>query len=138
VELKVKKYPLATLEYDEQKNILYYRVEQDQVVEEYEIKEMLKYVEEFMGPKRHYAVIDFGGNTSSSPEARKAYADSPYINKWRIADAFLVKSLGVRIMANFFIKVTKPKVNTKLFTDEKEAIKWLQSIAKSEKKKNTV
>lgn len=62
-----KKYPLATLKYDEQKNILYYRVAQDQVVEEYEIKEMLKYVEEFMGAKRHYAVIDFGGNLSSSP-----------------------------------------------------------------------
>ncbi|MBN8692696.1 MAG: hypothetical protein J0L69_05840 [Bacteroidetes bacterium] len=136
--MKVKKYPLATLEYDEQKNILYYRVEQDQVVEEYEIKEMLKYVEEFMGPKHHYAVIDFGGNLSSSPEARKAYADSPYINKWRIADAFLVQSLGVRIMANFFIKVNKPKVNTKLFTDEKEAVKWLEGLAKSEKKNNTV
>lgn len=129
-----KKYPLATLEYDEQKNILYYRVAQDQVVEEHEIKEMLKYVEEFMGGKRHYAVIDFGGNLSSSPEARKIYADAPYINQWRIADAFLVNSLGVRIMANFFIKVTKPKVTTKLFTDENEAVKWLQGLEKMEKK----
>lgn len=129
-----KKYPLATLEYDEQKNILFYRVGQDQVVEEYEIKEMLKYVEEFMGAKSHYAVIDFGGNLSSSPEARKIYADAPYINQWRIADAFLVRSLAVRIVANFFIKVTKPKVTTKLFTDESEAVKWLQGIDKLEKK----
>ncbi len=126
--LITKKYPLATLEYDEERNILFYRVGQDQVIEVHEIREMLKYVEEFIGPKRHYAVVDFGGNTSSSPEARKAYADSPYINKWRIADAFLVKSLGVRIMANFFIRVTKPVVNTKLFTDEKEAVKWLLSF----------
>jgi hypothetical protein len=55
-------------------------------------------------------------------------------NKYRIADAFLVKSLGVRIMANFFIKVTKPKVNTRLFTDEKEAIKWLEGLKKAENK----
>lgn len=136
--LKTKKYELATLEYDPDKNILFYRVSQDQVVDVPEIKEMLRYVAEFMEHKPHYAVIDFGGNTTSSPEARKIYADADFINKYRIADAFLVKSLGVRIMANFFIKVTKPKVTTRLFTDEKEAVKWLESLKKSEKKLVTV
>ncbi|HRD39919.1 MAG TPA: hypothetical protein PLC65_14920, partial [Bacteroidia bacterium] len=129
---------LATLEFDEQKNILFYRVHQDQVVEEAEIKEMLGYVEEFVGYKNHYAVVDFGGNLTSSPEARGLYETSDYINTYRLADAFLVRSLAVRIVANFFIKVTKPKVNTKLFTDEKEAVKWLEGLAKSEKKNGTI
>jgi hypothetical protein len=126
--MRTKDYPLAKLEFDEQKNILFYRVKQDQVVDVAEIKEMLVYVQEFMGPVRHYAVIDFGGNLSSSTEARQVYADAEYLQKWRIADAFLVKSLPVRLIANFFIKVTKPKVNTRLFVDEEAAVNWLESL----------
>ncbi len=127
--MKTKEYPLATLEYNEEKNILFYRVKQDQVVDE--IKEMIVYVQEFIGHKEHYAVVDFGGNLSSSSEARDIYAQSLYIQQYRIADAFLVKSLPVRLIANFFIKVTKPKVNTKLFTDESAAVNWLEGLHKA-------
>ncbi len=126
--MKTKQFPLALLEYDEEKNILFYRVKQDQVVDVAEINEMLQYVQEFMGPKKHYAVIDFGGNLTSSTEARQIYADAEYILNYRMADAFLVKSLPVRLIANFFINVTKPKVKTKLFTDENAAILWLESL----------
>lgn len=132
--MKTKQYPLATLEYNEEKNILFYRVKQDQVVDVAEIKEMLVYVQEFMGPKQHYAVVDFGGSLSSSTEARQIYADSEYIQKYRIADAFLVKSLPVRLIANFFINVTKPKVNTRLFTEEDKAVKWLETLKKVSEK----
>ena len=132
--MKTKQYPLATLEYNEVKNILFYRVKQDQVVDVAEIKEMLVYVQEFMGPKQHYAVVDFGGSLSSSTEARQIYADSEYIQKYRIADAFLVKSLPVRLIANFFINVTKPKVNTRLFTEEDKAVKWLETLKKVSEK----
>ena len=129
--MKIKEYPLATLQYDEAKNILFFRVKQDQVVDVEEIKEMILNVQEFLGPKEHYAVVDFGGYLSSSSEARDIYAKAEYIQKYRIADAFLVKSLPVRLIANFFIKVTKPKVNTKLFTDETAAVNWLESLKKN-------
>jgi hypothetical protein len=123
--IKTKAYPLATLEYNSDTNILVYRVKQGIEVDVYEITEMLKYVEEFMGYVKHYAVVDFGSNVMSTTEARNKYAESNYIQTYRIADAFLVKSLGVRIVANFFIKITRPKTPTKLFTDEQAAINWL-------------
>ena len=126
--MKTKEFPLATLQFDEEKNILFYRVKQDQVVDVPEMKEMLRYVEEFVGPKKHYAVVDFGGNLTSSTEARQIYAEAEYILKYRIADAFLVTSLPVRLIANFFIKVTRPKVNTRLFTEEDKAVKWLETL----------
>ena len=129
--MRVKQYEFARLEYNESTNILIYRVKQDIVVDVYEINEMLKYVEEFMGYINHYAVIDFGDNLLSTSEARKAYALSPYIQKYRIADAFLVKSLAVRLVANFFINVTRPKTRTKLFTSETQALHWLESIEKA-------
>ncbi len=128
--MRTQTYRLATLEYDEKTNILFYRVKQEQTVDVPEIKEMLEYVQEFMGPFKHYAVVDFGGNLTSSTEARQVYADAEYIQKYRIADAFLVRSLPVRLIANFFINVTKPKVNTRLFTDEPAAVKWLETLKK--------
>lgn len=129
IPTKIKEYPLATLSYDKESNILTYRVKQDIVVDIPEMTEMLRYVEEFMGYEKHLAVIDFGANVMSSTEARKIYADSKYIQTYRIADAFVVKSLAVRLVANFFIKVTKPKTPTKLFTDEQFAINWLKKVS---------
>ncbi len=128
--IRTETFPLAKLEYDSETNILTYRVKQGITVDVPEMNEMLRYVEEFMGAKRHLAVIDFGGNLLSTTEARALYAESGYIQKYRIADAFLVRSFAVRLVANFFINVTKPKVPTKLFGDEKQAILWLSNFGK--------
>ncbi|MBL7912035.1 MAG: hypothetical protein JNJ41_13335 [Bacteroidia bacterium] len=133
--LKTKEYRLATLEYDAEKNILFYRVKQDITVDVAEIKEMIEYVKEFMGEKRHLALIDFGSSVGSTTEGRRVYAEEIYLTKYRIADAFLVKSLSMRLIANFFIKVTKPKIATRLFTSETEAIKWLENAKNSQNKK---
>lgn len=128
---KIIDYEFAKLEYDAGENILFFRVKQDIEVDVREIKEMLRYAEEVMGPKRHFAVIDFGVSFLSTSEARSLYAQSPYIQKYRIADAFIVRSLPLRIVANFFINVTRPKVKTRLFTDETLAIEWLKKIRES-------
>jgi len=133
--MTTKDFKLATLEHDPSKNLLFFRVKQGQVVDIPEISEMITYVQEFIGEKAHYAVVDFGGNLLSTTEARDLYAASPYIQKNRMADAFLVRSLSVRLVANFFIKVTRPKVRTKLFTDENSAVKWLLELAESDAKK---
>jgi len=136
--LQTKNYPLATLEYSPEKNILIYRVKQDITVDVAEIKEMIEYVKEFMGDKKHMALIDFGMSVGSTTEGRKVYAESDYILDNRIADAFLVRSLSVRLIANFFIRVTKPKIPTRLFTSEAEAFKWLEAFKDKPESKNKV
>lgn len=123
---KIYDFEFARLEYDPQTNILFFRVKQD--IDVHVIEEMLRYAEEVMGAKRHLCLIDFGTSVNSSDEGRKRYADSPYIQKYRIADAFLVNSLSLRLVANFFIKITQPKVKTLMFTDEKLAIDWLIKV----------
>jgi len=134
--LITKDYPLAKIEYSPEKNIVFYRIKQDQTVDVAEIKEMIENVKEFIGEKEHYAIVDFGANLGSTKEARKVYAELPYILKYRMADAFLVRSLSVRLIANFFIKVTKPKITTKLFTSEQDAVKWLENLKNKPEKKN--
>lgn len=44
------------------------------------------------------------------------------------ASAIIVKSLASRIIANFFIKVTKPKAKYRLFGNVKDAADWLNSL----------
>lgn len=136
--LQTKEYPLATLEYSPEKNILIYRIKQDITVDVAEIKEMVGYVKEFMGETKHMAIVDFGVSLGSTPECRKVYAEFDYILNYRIADAFLVRSLSVRLIANFFIRVTKPKIPTRLFTSEAEAFKWLESFKDKPLKNNKV
>lgn len=125
MSIKSYSYPLADLTYDEETNVLFFRVKQEIEVDVKEIQDMITYAKEVMGDKRHYCVVDFGSNVMSTTEARDVYAASDYIQKNRIADAFLVKSLALRLVANFFIQVTKPKVKTRLFTDETLALNWL-------------
>lgn len=125
--LKIHDFEYARLEVDSASNILFFRVKQDIDVDVHVIEEMLRYAEEVMGPKRHLCLVDFGTTVNSNDEGRKRYADSPYIQKYRIADAFLINSLALRLVANFFIQITQPKVKTRMFTDEKQAVNWLKS-----------
>jgi hypothetical protein len=45
-----------------------------------------------------------------------------------IAAAIIMDSMITTALANFFLRVSKPEVTTKLFTDEEDAIKWLKKI----------
>jgi hypothetical protein len=44
------------------------------------------------------------------------------------ADAFVIKSMAQKILANFYIKINKPERPTKFFNDKNEAIKWLKQF----------
>jgi hypothetical protein len=44
------------------------------------------------------------------------------------ASALIVTNLASRIIANFFIKMNKPKIKHKLFGTVEEAVKWLKSL----------
>ena len=45
------------------------------------------------------------------------------------ADALVGKSLALRIIGNFYMKINKPIRPTRMFDDELSAIKWLNTFA---------
>jgi len=126
----IKQYRLAVLEFNEDKNLLIFKVNQNITVEVEDINEMISYVIEFVGHRRHYAIVDFGSQVNSTTESRNIYAQSEYLNKYRIADAFIVETLALKLIANFFIKVTQPKIRTKSFTNIPDAMEWLEGLKK--------
>jgi hypothetical protein len=44
------------------------------------------------------------------------------------ADAFVIKSMAQRILANFYIKINKPERPTKFFNNKDEATHWLNAF----------
>lgn len=79
--------------------------------------------------KPHCMLVDLSLNVSSTSEARKYGANNEYI-KYHLAYALIGQSLPVNLLVNFFIKINKPKIQTKLFSNREEALTWLKHVLK--------
>jgi hypothetical protein len=51
---------------------------------------------------------------------------SKEFTKDRVAAAMVTSSLANRLIGNFFVQLTKKRSSSKMFSNENEAIKWLQ------------
>lgn len=50
--------------------------------------------------------------------------NNPY-TQFQLSNAILINGLGQRILANFYLKVVKPQVKTRVFNDRSLALQWL-------------
>ena len=75
-------------------------------------------------------LIDTSNVWQVSDEAR-AYSATKEVEELSIAMALLPgSSLATIMIANFFIKINKPSIPTKMFKNEGEAIEWLKKFKK--------
>lgn len=79
--------------------------------------------------KRYYNLVTFEDFITVSAEARK-FAASEASNIYTVADAFVVKNTALKLVGNFYLTFNKPKVPSKLFSDEENALAWLYSLKK--------
>lgn len=61
----------------------------------------------------------------------REFMASHFASQYSIAEAFVIHSLGQKILANFYLKINKPKVPTKVFTNVFLAEEWLKEINES-------
>ena len=95
-----------------------------------DIKDMQMNIDESMkltGGKSHTALLDARGFVTMSEKALK-YGATEEMLMYRTATALLTDSLAVRLTGNFFNIFLKPKLKSKIFTNEKDAIQWLRDI----------
>ena len=71
-------------------------------------------------------LIDIQAIKSIDREARAYYA-GPEITDVN-AIALLVDFAVSQVIANFYLRINKPTIPTKMFTSEREALKWLQTL----------
>ncbi len=81
----------------------------------------------------HVILIDTSLYSMSSDEARK-FTSGEEPTKYRIALALLFKGLAGRIGADSLINTYQPKVPTEKFSEEAEAVKWLQTMLDNRKR----
>ncbi len=72
-------------------------------------------------------IIDSGNYTSISNEARSLTASKEMEGK-RIAMSVIINNLSQRLLVNFFLKINKPLVPTKSFSNLKEAREWIETV----------
>lgn len=77
--------------------------------------------------KRSLALYDSRAFFTIEPDARE-YLRSGIIDPTRIATAVLTDRLATKILVNFFIRFNKPQTPMKMFTSEKQALKWLKEF----------
>jgi len=63
-------------------------------------------------------------NWDAPKEVRKFHATNKELLRTRKAEAILVNSMGLRMLANFYNKFNKPPNPVKVFTNEANAIRW--------------
>jgi len=72
-------------------------------------------------------LIDARGIKSITKEAREYFAVNDRDTKVT-AMAILIESPLSKVIGNFYMLLNKPKMHSKLFLDEKSALKWLKKF----------
>lgn len=92
------------------------------------LKEIRSIREGIFGNNYYCSIIDVRKDFMGiSKEAKEYVANNPIINKYRIAEALLVKNLGQKLGVELYIRLFKPKRASKVFFKEEKAEKWLKS-----------
>ncbi len=88
---------------------------------------MMEVFREITGNQKMNFIFESDEGFSLTKEARenaiKLEDDTPVK-----ASAMIITSLASRLIANFFIRMNKPKIRYKLFAAVEEAAKWLNSL----------
>jgi hypothetical protein len=129
---KTKDTYLANLCLEE--DVLIVKMKPNIDIGESELTELFNLSNELADFKKRFVVIDTRENFNSNSDIRTLYSDDNFI-KYRYADAFIVNSLPMRLLVNFYISFNKPKIPTKMFNNKENAFEWINSLKKEMLKK---
>lgn len=118
--LKVSETNLARYEFED--SILTIKLTDGLVVDTPIMKQLLLEAVNFTKNQKYFAIIDLTNNIESTFESRNFYAENE-LNKFRLADAFIVNSLYLQSLTNFYLKFKKPIIPSKMFNDLESAKK---------------
>ena len=85
-------------------------------------------VRDILGKTKTRVLVDMTAISEISKEARDYFANERTASIQR-ATALLTSSPVSRVIGNFFMGLNKPISPTRLFTDPRGAIKWLQTYS---------
>ena len=89
--------------------------------------EMFDRVSELCQFSTRYCITDLSLVKDISPSVKRIYRDSDTL-RGKVADAFVVPSFSMRMIANLNIKLYKPTIPTRVFNFVKDAERWIEEL----------
>jgi hypothetical protein len=127
VEIVVKAVVVPYYLYLRADGIMYVRISPEKEESVELAKKMVKKMGEMVNYKQ--VPILFKHQEFALPgKANRDYWATKEACPYSKAEAFIINSIAMRIIANFYLKINKPQRPTKMFTHEEEAIKWLKTF----------
>jgi hypothetical protein len=124
----IKDFPAVSL-YTFSTNKLYFKFKEGSDMELDEMIELTNTFIPYAELGRRFLITDARVlSYNISPEARDYVAKHKRAPELGLRSALLVNSIGIRLVANFFVRFNKPNIPTRLFNDEAKAIEWLNAI----------
>jgi hypothetical protein len=91
-----------------------------------ECHNLTKTVYDKYGPIK-LGVIHVAGKSTTIDENVREYIAERSRNGEKFAEAFVIKNLNQRILANFYLRIFRPGCPTEVFSTEEDAIRWVKS-----------
>lgn len=79
------------------------------------------------GGGRYYNIYEFGSFSEVDPKVREWMA-SPPIRSYTKADAIVINSLPLKMLADFYLKFDKPVNPTRIFNSIDKALDWINKL----------
>lgn len=89
-----------------------------------EVKEIVKASGQLTNGRK-VPTLTLPGEFSDATKEALEFIFSSNATEFTSCDAYLVKTLAHKIIGNFYLRLKKPSVPTRLFHDKKTAMKWL-------------
>jgi hypothetical protein len=81
-----------------------------------------------LGNKKRFPVLILVDKFTLPTAEARAYVAAPESDPYGIAVAYVVKSMGQKLVGNVYLSFNKPSRPTRIFTDEEKAITWLKTF----------
>jgi hypothetical protein len=94
-----------------------------------EVEDVLKFKElntRLMGSGVYYGVLVVSGQFASVSEEARALTASSEFQQYTVAKALMAKNFAQKLVINFYLRVNKPAIETRMFTRRNAAIQWLR------------
>ena len=86
-----------------------------------------------LGNKQKYPVLIDCGEFATIDKEVRIFSASKKANIYTLAEAIAYHSFAHKLLINFYVDYNKPTIETKVFSNNEEAITWLQTFIKNKK-----
>jgi hypothetical protein len=126
--MEKQEYRYTTLWKAEEETILFANYTPQLEIDITVARELVENRMAFANNAPHYILIDFTNVKSVTKEA-KDYMNDPLGGlKGLLGGAFLTNNVVAKVFINLFLKINKPTIPAKFFTNKEDALKWLREL----------